>query len=191
MAVFNLILVCHPNFVAKYAKSSSEMDFNIYKSRCTIFIVVLNWVSETHQKHADIIYQFVEKNCKCGPKLVSSDEKVNLFGKLMMVILAKPTKQSMSVTGSIPKVDGSEHMFITFRVFASFLLCYDLKLSYIVYQSIAWMINTTPLDEIWGIAQYSVWDFLKTRAARLIMSRGELENSLTEHQRDYLQSFMI
>ena len=191
VAVFNLILVCHPKFVAKYTKSSSEMDFNIYKSKCTIFMVVLNWVSETHQKHADIIYQFVEKNCKCGPKLVSSDEKVNLFAKLMMVILAKPTKQSMSVTGSIPKGDRSEHMFITFRVFASFLLCYDLELSYIVYQSIAWMINATPLDEIWGVVQYSVLDFLKTRAARLIMSHGELENSLTEHQRDYLQSFMI
>lgn len=191
MAVFNLILVCHPNFDAKNTKSSGKSNFNVYKSKCSIFVDVLNWVSETHQRHADIIYEFVEKKFKYGPKFVLSDKKLNAFAKLMMVVLGKPTKQSMSVTGSVLKVDMSEQMFLTFRFFATFLLCYDLELSYIVYQSVAWMIDRTPLDEIWCTVKYSVWDFLKTRAARLIMSHDELENSLTEHQRDYLKSFII
>ena len=191
IAVFNLILVCHPKFDAKNTKSSGKMNFNVYESKCSIFISVLNWVSETHQRHADIIYKFVEKNFKYGPKFVSSDKKLDVFAKLMMVVLGKPTKQSLSVTGSVLKVDRSEQMFLTFRFFATFLLCYDLELSYIVYQSIAWMINRTPLDEIWWTVKYSAWDFHKTQAARLIMSHDELENSLTEHQRDYLQSFMI
>ena len=191
MAVFNMILVCHPKFDAKNTKSSAKMNFYDYKSKCSIFIDVLNWVSEIHQRHADIIYQFVEKNLKYGPKFVSSDKKLNVFGKLMMVVLGKPTKQSKSVTGSVLKVDTSEQIFLTFRFFATFLLCYDLELSYIVYQSVAWMINRTPLDEIWCTVKYSVWDYLKTRAARLIMFHDELENSLTEYQRDYLQSFMI
>ena len=191
MAVFNLILVCHPKFDAKNTKSSGKINFNVYKSKYSIFIDVLNWVSETHQRHADIIYEFVEKKFKYGPKFVLSDKKLNAFAKLMMVVLGKPTKQSMYVTGSVLKVDMSEQMFLTFRFFATFLLYYDLELSYIVYQSVAWMINRTPLDEIWCTVKYSVWDFLKTRAARLIMSHDELENSLTEHQRDYLKSFII
>ena len=191
MAVFNMILVCHPKFDAKNTKSSAKMNFYDYKSKCSIFIDVLNWVSEIHQRHADIIYQFVEKNLKYGPKFVSSDKKLNVFGKLMMVVLGKPTKQSKSVTGSVLKVDTSEQIFLTFRFFATFLLCYDLELSYIVYQSVAWMINRTPLDEIWCTVKYSVWDYLKTRAARLIMSHDELENSLTEYKRDYLQSLII
>ena len=148
MAVFNLILVCHPKFDTKNTKSLEKMDFDVKKLKYSIFIDALYWVSGTHQRYADVIYQFVEKNFKDGPKFVSSDEKVKVFAKLMMVIFGKPTKQSMSVTGSVVKLDKSNEMFVTFRVFANFLLCYDLKLSYIVYQSIAWLVNRKPLDEI-------------------------------------------
>ena len=144
-----------------------------------------------HQLYADVIYEFVVKKWANGPKLVSGDEKVIPFMKLLMVIFGKPTKQSKAVNSSLVKLEKDRQMFLDYRYLVSFLLFYDIDLAYILYQGIAWLMNETTLDEIWLTIQYGVWTFNKIRAIKLIMSHEELKNALTDEQRNFIKTFKI
>ena len=191
LSVFNLVLVSHPAWNEKNCKEKSSIEFDEYAATNSIFVDVLRWASLKHQLYADVIYEFVVKKWANGPKLVSGDEKVIPFMKLLMVIFGKPTKQSKAVNGSLVKLEKDRQMFLDYRYLVSFLLFYDIEFAYILYQGIAWLMNETTLDEIWLTIQYGVWTFNKIRAIKLIMSHEELKNALTDEQRNCIKTFKI
>lgn len=185
LAVFNLFLTFHPSALDKIGFPSNSLEFYQHLTRPEHMECLL-WAGHLHEKHCDVIYDFVVKKWINGPHFHTEDEQALKLAKLLMVILGKPTKQASAVTGSLLRRRVEGERFILLRVLAEYLLHVHLESSYIAFQACAYLMDRPVISEIYGFVNWGSYQPTKVRAVELILSKHELQAQVSEKEFDRL-----
>ncbi|XP_031555646.1 uncharacterized protein LOC116292467 [Actinia tenebrosa] len=181
LAVFNLFLTFHPNSMDKIGFPANSLEFQKDLTN-PAYMECLLWAGRLHEKHCDVIYDFVVKKWLMnGPNFHTEDVQAKKLMKLLMVILGKPTKQACAVTGSLlrRKIEGER--FILLRVLAEYLLHIHLESSYIAFQACGYLMDRPVISEIYGFVNWGSRP-TKLHAVELILSKDELKAQLSEKE---------
>jgi hypothetical protein len=181
LAVFNLFLTFHPTPIDKVSFPINSLEFHDYLINPT-FMECLLWAARIHEKHCDIIYDFVVKKWINGPQFHTKDEQAEKIMKLLMVVLGKPTKQASAVTGALVKREIEGQRFILLRKLAEYLLHVHPESSYIAFQASAYLMDKPVLSEIDIFVNYGTYRQSKLRAVELILSKEELQVQISEKE---------
>lgn len=184
LAVFNLFLTFHPTSMDKIGFAPNSLEFHQHLTK-PAHMECLLWAGRLHEKHCDVIYDFVVKNWINGPNCHTEDEHAQKMMKLLMVILGKPTKQACAVTGSLLRRNIEGQRFILLRGLAEYLLHVHLESSYITFQACAYLMDKPVISEIYGFVKWGTQP-AKLRAVELILSKDELQAQLSEKDFDTL-----
>lgn len=185
LAVFNLFLTFHPTSMDKIGFAANSLEFHQHLTK-PAHMECLLWAGRLHEKHCDVIYDFVVKKWINGPNFHTEDEQALKLMKLLMVILGKPTKQACAVTGSLLRRNIEGERFILLRVLAEYLLHVHLESSYITFQACAYLMGKPVISEIYGFVNWGTYQPTKLRAVELILSKDELQAQFSEKEFDTL-----
>ena len=188
LGVFNVFLTTHPTLLDPKIKKEG-MDYKSFHVSLTdpVFKEVLLWSCSSHEKHCDIIYNFVIQKWKNGPSFITSDKEAQGFSKLLMVVLGKPTKQARAATGSIVRRNMEGQVFITMHVLAAYLANIHLECAYIAYQAAAYLMNVSVLSEIYSAVVHHIYKPMRLNLIHLIFTKTELHSKLSDQEVSTLQ----
>lgn len=185
LAVFNLFLTFHPTTMDQIEDQANSLSFHQYLTKPE-YMECLTWAGRLHEKHCDVIYDFVVKKWRNGPQFYTEDEQAQKLMKLLMVILGKPTKQASAVTGSLVRRRIEGERFLLLRLLAVYLLHVHLESSYIAFQATAYLMDRPVISEISSFVDGGTDQPTKLRAIELILLKDELQSQLSEKEFDKL-----